>query len=199
MALIFLTNAPAGWLDLISIVDASIVVKNQQDLGTAGSISCSIRSAITSIVSVVYATVLTNGLKTKIPEMVPPVLVKAGLPISSIPAMINALGIRTPEAYSSVPGISPEIIDLGLVAYKEAYVSSFRLVYLVGIAFGALGLLTAFFTPNTDHLLNAKVAATLHNDKTRIDEEKTEPRVSERGLETGKFGSPSSPGPEVSG
>lgn len=72
-----------------------------------------------------------------------------------------ALTSGSPAAIDTVPGITPEIIAIGVDALKGVYSSGFRLIYLVGLAFGLLACLGACFVNSVDHKLTTQVAVKL--------------------------------------
>lgn len=94
---------------------------------------------------------------------VPPALVEAGLPASSIPDFISV--IPTGD-FESVPGISQTIIAAGVRAYQWASSDAFSTVFLTSIAFTCLGLICCIWVPNIESRLTNEVAATLHKRNT---------------------------------
>lgn len=91
----------------------------------------------------------------------PPKLLAAGLPATSIESFIGAFSIGTAEAFAAVPGVTAEIIAVGTRAYKVANAHAYSTVYLSTIAFSGLAVILTWFAPNTDELMSEKVAATL--------------------------------------
>ena len=162
-ALVFFANFFMGWVEIICLVNSTVILDNQQDIGVAGGLAAGIRSGISAISTVVYGTVLANRLAINIPAAIGPAVVRAGLPEADVPAFLEAFSAGTSAAFSKVPGITPTIIAAGTVAYKMASAHAYRTVYLVSIAFSALGLLSSFFTMDANKLVNSKVAATLKN------------------------------------
>ncbi|KIW77150.1 hypothetical protein Z517_09596 [Fonsecaea pedrosoi CBS 271.37] len=161
---VFLSNFFMGWVEIISLLNSTIVIDDQQEIGAAGGLAAAIRTGISAIATVVYGTVLTNGLTTKVPATVSAAVLNDGLPASSVASFLQALQAGTPDAFSQVPGVTDAIIATGVQAYKVASVNSYRPVYLVSIAFGVIGLFCSFFTPNVDKTLNDKIAAVLHSE-----------------------------------
>lgn len=161
----FLGNFGMGWTEALCLANSTILIHDQQEIGVAGSMAASIRTAISAVGAVVLGTVFSNGLATKIPAAVGPAVLDAGLPLSSLPAFLQALSLGQPDAFAKVPGATSAIIADGMQAYKVGTVNAARVVFYVSIAFGATGVLTSLFTPDTDRMLNDKVAATLHGER----------------------------------
>jgi hypothetical protein len=135
--------------------------KDQAQLGSASAVAGSIRFLISSISAIIYTVVLTNRLAKAIPAFVIPAVVNAGLPASSASDFIAAFSIG-PSAFEKIPNITPNIIAVGTVAYKEGNASAYRTVFLTTIAFTGIAIIATLFLPNIDHLLTGKVATTLH-------------------------------------
>lgn len=166
---------------MLGIGLSTVAVNDQQEIGAgtlntsspntvlltdcfvAGGISASIRSALGTIAAAIYSAVLTTRLAETVPAQVPPALIEAGLPASSVPAFISAL---TTGSFASVPGISNTIIIVGTTAYQWAASDAFHTVFLTTLAFTGLSLLMCIWVPNVEDRLTGDVAATLHERNT---------------------------------
>jgi hypothetical protein len=113
----------------------------------------------------VFTTVLANRLAKTIPAKVPPAVIAAGLPESSVAAFIAAVQAGSQTAFDAVAGLTPEIRALGTRAYQEANSAAFNTVFLVTIAFSGIGIICTFFSPNVDHLLTREVNITVSGSK----------------------------------
>lgn len=69
-----------------------------------------------------------------------------------------ALTSGVPPTSETVPGITPDILAVGVEAMKDVYSSGFRLIYLVGMAFGLLACLGVCFVGSVDDKLTKQVA-----------------------------------------
>jgi len=168
MALITLGSFFIGWNESICQTNSTILIRDQRDIGVAGGAAGSVRAAISAVLTAIYTSILSNRLAKTIPNQVPPAIVDAGLPSSSVTAFLTALSVGTADALQSVPGVTQHIIDVGTRAYKVANSDAYRTVYLSTIAFSSVAVILTFFAPNTEDLLNNKVAATLHRQDTKI-------------------------------
>ncbi|KAJ4296443.1 hypothetical protein N0V90_006488 [Kalmusia sp. IMI 367209] len=160
VAMIFLGCFFIGWNESICLANATILVKDQREIGIAGGTAGSVRAAICAVLTAIYVSIQTNRLDETIPQQVPPVLIDAGLPSSSVAGFLSAIQLGT-DALKAVPGITEQIIGVGYRAYQEASADAYRTVYLATIAFSGLSILLTWWAPNTDDLMNEKVAATL--------------------------------------
>jgi hypothetical protein len=115
----------------------------------------------------VFTTVLANRLAQTIPEKVPPAVIAAGLPESSVAAFIAAFQAGSQSAFDAVAGITPQIQAIGTRAYQEANSQAFSTVFLTTIAFSGIGIILTVFTPNIDHLLTREVNITLNSKETK--------------------------------
>ena len=174
IALIYIGCVFIGWNESICLSNCAILVHDQREIGIAGGLAGSVRSIISSILQAVYVSIFTNRLTHTVASEVPPALMNAGLPSTSVVGFLQAIQVGTASAFDSVPGVTSSIIAAGLKAYKQANADAYRTVYLSTIAFSGLAVLLTWFAPNTDHLMNGKVAATLHHEGQHILEEKSQ-------------------------
>lgn len=157
-----------GWNESVCLANTTICLSDQREIGIAGGLGASIRAAICAVLVAVYTTILSNRMTETTATRVPPALVKAGLPESSVAdflGVVSTAGVLAPsDAYASVQGVSDSIINVGVRAYKLANVDAFRTVYLSTIAFSGLAIILTFWAPNTEEYMSDNVAATLGQD-----------------------------------
>jgi hypothetical protein len=152
-----------GWIENVCLSLTTIALNDQSEIGTGAGVAGSVRAAISAVSSAVYSAVLTNRLTSTISSEVPPALIKAGLPATSVANFIAAISVGTPAAFATVEGLTADITAVGLRAYKVANADAYRTVFLTTIAFSGLALVLSFFVPNVEDRLTSDVAATLHN------------------------------------
>lgn len=108
-----------------------------------------------------------------LPQYVGPAAVAAGLPESSIPALLGGV---TTGTFSAVPGINAGVLSAIGAPIKQAYAMSFRTVFLCTLPFGAIILVAAIlYCPNVEDYLTDEVARKLQGvavDKGRVVDEK---------------------------
>lgn len=141
-----------------------------QDIGLATGVLGSIRSLSGSIATALYSSVLASELDKNLPKYVVPAATSAGLPESSVESLFAAI---TTGDFSTVPGITSEIIAAVCPALKTAYTNSFRVVFYTTIPFCFILLLSAFLVPDMEKFLSHNVAKKLQDKSFEsIDEEK---------------------------
>jgi len=172
LAIIYLGCVFIGWNEGLCLNNATILVQDQREVGVAGGTSGCVRSVISAVLTAIYVSILTNRPTTTIPEVVPPALVNAGLPATSVADFLAAITAGTPDAFADISGITDAIIAVGLRAYKVANADAYRTVYLSTIAFSALAVLLTWFAPNTEKYMTGQVAATLHHEGQSTGDEK---------------------------
>jgi len=159
MVFIFIATAFIGYNGVLNSSVATICIDGQREIGTATGIAGSARSFISTIcaalVSVssisnsarliilcsVYTVVLSNRLTQTIPAKVPPALISAVIPATSITSFltaITAITAGTPAAWAAVEGLTPSIQAAGVRPYKDASSSAYSTVYLTTIAFSGI-------------------------------------------------------------
>ncbi|KFZ00452.1 hypothetical protein V498_00076 [Pseudogymnoascus sp. VKM F-4517 (FW-2822)] len=147
-----------GWVESIGLAMSGIVIKDQSEIGTAVGIAGTVRSAVSTVASTIYVAILTNCLGATIPAQVPPALINAGLPASSVASFIEAM---TTGSFEGIKGITPQITEIGVAAYKSASAVAYRTVFLSTIAFSGVALVLSFFCPNVDDKMTSMVATML--------------------------------------
>jgi hypothetical protein len=174
MALIFIGCFFIGWNESICLTNSTILVRDQRDIGVAGGTAGSVRAALSAVFTAIYSAILSNRLSETVSSEVPPAVIDAGLPSSSVTQFIKALTAGTASALDAVPGVTAQIIAAGETAYKQANADAYRTVYLSTIAFSGLAVILSIFAPNTEKLMTGQVAATLHREETKQSLEKME-------------------------
>ncbi|KAF1989204.1 fungal trichothecene efflux pump [Aulographum hederae CBS 113979] len=164
---VFLAAAFIGWNEILNSTIATISIDDQREIGTATGAGGSARSTISTICSTVYTVILSNRIAQTIPAQVPPALVSAGLPISSIPAFLAAITAGTQSAWDAVGGLTPAIQAVGVRAYQEASSDAYTTVFLSTLAFSGIGIVLSPFLPSVDHLLTEDVTVTLERGGTK--------------------------------
>jgi hypothetical protein len=76
-----------------------------------------------------------------LPSKIAAAALSNGLPDSSLPALIAALANNKADELEKVPGITPKIIGASVVALKEAYLESFKSVWIAVCCFSAVGVI----------------------------------------------------------
>lgn len=162
-----------GMMEGVAICTTSFPLRTQEEIGTAGGLSGSIRSFGSILAVAIYATTLTNRLATTIPANVVPAAEKAGLPAASIPALISGLGGTTSLNSTAVPGITPHILNVASLAYRVANAQAYRTVFLASFAFGGLGLILCWFVAQNDRTKDNFVAGHIHKtaDEKALEEQ----------------------------
>ncbi|OQU93620.1 hypothetical protein CLAIMM_00102 [Cladophialophora immunda] len=149
---VFLFAVVAG-VNIATITVVQTTVKHEF-IGIATGIVCCSRSVGGSIAQVIYTTILHNKLVSNVATDVAAPLVSAGVPPSTLPTILEALltGISGP-----LKSLTPSQLLIATEGLKRANAAAFRVVYLVTIAFGTIGLIAVYFVKDIDHLLTQKV------------------------------------------
>ncbi|CAK7213428.1 hypothetical protein SBRCBS47491_001793 [Sporothrix bragantina] len=149
-----------GFQEAVGGTYITILLHDQNDIGTGGGVGATIRSGMSALGSAVLGSVLQNTLSSNVPKYVTSAATSAGLPASSVAQLI--LVIKGTAKSSTVPGLTPEILDVATHAYRTAASIAFRNVMLTAMAFGTIGIACSFFAPSMDESKKAIIARTLH-------------------------------------
>ena len=147
-------------------------VEDQADIGAAVGVAGSFRSVLSTTISTILIAILNNRLATTIPNAVRPAAIDAGLFDDSIPDLLHALEAGTSEAFEAVEGLTTQIKEVAIEAFKDGNMSAYRTVFLVTIAVTVVGTVCAWFMPSVDHLMTDEVAVYLHKTKDEKNLEK---------------------------
>jgi hypothetical protein len=159
MGLITTGSLFIGAMEGIAICTTSFPLRTQEEIGTAGGLSGAIRAFGSIFAVTIYATTLANRLTTTIPANVIPAAERAGLPASSIPSLLMALGGTNT---TPVPGLTPNKFVIAEQAYKVANAQAYRTVFLASFAFGGLGMVICWFVAQNDRSKDNFIGANIH-------------------------------------
>lgn len=155
--------APAiGFLDNISYVGVTLVW-GPQDIGLATGVLGSLRGMAGAVAQALYSSVLNGRLASYVPRYVTPAAAAAGLPETSMPALLAAISGGTTQTLSPsvVPGMDAEIAAAVRTAMATAYAHSFRVVFFCTVPFTVILLISTCFLPDFEKSLSRNVAKRL--------------------------------------
>ncbi|KAL2851411.1 fungal trichothecene efflux pump [Aspergillus pseudodeflectus] len=156
-----------GYIENITFPGVTLVVE-PQDIGLATGVLGSLRALGGAIAQAVYVSVLDNELQKNIPAYVGPAATSAGLPESSLAALLSALSASSGTSSSSldaVPGINDGIVAAASAAMKVAYSRSFRIVFFCTVPFSVVLIVSSCFVPNMGRFTHLNVARRLQGGK----------------------------------
>ncbi|KAK0847276.1 hypothetical protein LTR03_006421 [Friedmanniomyces endolithicus] len=146
-------------------VTALSTLRNEADIGLAGGLAGTIRSFVSAIAVAIYSTVLKNRLNTTIPQYVAPAAEEAGLPASSLPALILGLGSTGPLTATTVPGLTSAIEAAATTAYRCANAQAYRTIFFTSFAFGGAGMILVWFVADKDKAKENFVGGHVHDPR----------------------------------
>lgn len=89
-----------------------------------------------------------------------PALVEAGLPLTSVEPLLQALSSGN-DAIAAVPGVTQRIVEIAVAAMKTAYFKAFKVVYVTSLAFGCCAVIASWWTPRVEDRLTHDVVRRL--------------------------------------
>ena len=170
--LVFLAN----FFTATTIIGGFTIIQlscSPHDLGIATQTANAVRSLGGSVATAIYSTILTNEITENLPKYIAPVLIGNGVAPQDLPATIGAL-VAGDLTSPAIKALAPATLDAALEQQKYAWAASFRMVYLIGIVFGALGTICAAFSMDVFPLMSNKVDVQLQGAtfSHKSDEEK---------------------------
>ncbi|OAA57978.1 siderophore iron transporter [Niveomyces insectorum RCEF 264] len=144
VAMITCVGFCVGWIELITIVVATLVIPPEQ-IGSGSAFFASTRAVTGTIVTSIYLAIYNNRSKHLMTPDITKAVEAAGLPESSLQPLFTAIANGTASALDAVPGLTAEIRAAMVDGKKSAYATALGDVYLTSIAFGAIALISIFF------------------------------------------------------
>ena len=140
-----------------SAVVAMIVVPDAY-LATAAALSLSVRGVGGAIGYTIYSNILNAKLASKLPASVATYAMDAGLPPPSVEQFVETF-LSTVGNLSTIPEVTPAIIQAAILGERWAYADSFRYVWLTTIVFGVISIGCSMFVPSIKRWETSRVAA----------------------------------------
>lgn len=162
MGLLIVGAMTVGGLEGIGLVGITFPLQTQEEIGTAGGLANTIRTLVSTIAIVIYSTTLNNRLNTTVPANVKPAAESAGLPASSIAALIEGLSGAIKLTPANVPGLNAHILDIAETAYRSANAQAYKTVFLVTLAFTGPAMILCWFAEPNDKTKDNFVAGHIH-------------------------------------
>ena len=162
-----------GVMEGVALTATTYPLRTQQEIGSAGGVTGTIRLFVSTIATAVYNTVVRNRLSSTVPANVGPAATRAGLPESSLAALIVALRAGKPLDSSTIPGLNDAVEAAARLAYRVATAQAYRTLFLVCIAFTAPGNILCWFTADKDEKKDDFIAGHLHRreDEKALEQE----------------------------
>jgi hypothetical protein len=96
---------------------------------------------------------------------VPGRVLAAGLPESSLDALMTAAAAANQTALLEVGGMTPEIMRTANIAVSDAYARSYAYVYYFAVAIGGVAIIASLCMRDFDKYLNNHVSRQLYHKK----------------------------------
>ncbi|KAF2113794.1 fungal trichothecene efflux pump [Lophiotrema nucula] len=143
----------------------SLLLEDQTDIGVAVGLVSTSRLIGGAIAGAIYTSIYSNRYTSEIPSILQSSASAAGF-TGSFSALLAASKLNTAAAYNKVAGMTPAVLRAAQIAVQDAYIKSFRLVFLVAIAFGAVAICSALMTRSVPmERKTGRRAVTMENEK----------------------------------
>ena len=134
-------------------------------LSTATGLAFSARAIGGAFGSAVLNAIINGKLASTYVPGVSNAAIKAGLPRSSVPALLAAFS--SGEGFDAVPGINPGILTTATNARYHVYAAAYRLAWSSIIPFVVLALVAIAFLRGVKELMTEHVEATVERDEVQ--------------------------------
>lgn len=128
-------------------------------LSTATGLAYSARAIGGAFGSAVLDSIINSRLAATYDTGIASVAVGAGLPSSSVPALIGA--IAAGSGFDTVPGLNEHILDAALSESYRLYANAYSLAWASIIPFVVLAMVAIFFMKGVKELMTDYIPATV--------------------------------------
>ena len=132
-------------------------------LSTATGLAFSARAIGGAFGSAVLDAIINGKLSSTLAPQVGGAAIEAGLPSSSVAALLEAFGTGSPAAIEAVPGISPSIIAAASNARHWAYAHAYRLAWASIVPFVVIAIVCVACLRGVKELMTEHVEATVEH------------------------------------
>lgn len=147
---------------LVPAATVAITVSPDASIATCVALSLAIRTVGGSIGYAICYNVFINKLTPKLPAYVAEYAVKAGLPLDDAKVVVGTF-LTAPKNITSVPGVTPAIIEAATIGSRWAYAESLKFVWLTSIAFGVCSIIACLFIGNITPYMTHRIAGTIRH------------------------------------
>ena len=147
---------PNGFLELSSVFLAQFGA-DDSELGICFAITFGLRNAWGSVFTSVFIAILNSKVPAEMKAHIPPAVIAAGLPESSVPSVFEAIGKGTAAALEAVPGMNSEILVAVQKSLALSYSDAYAYVYYAACAISFVSVIAACCLADYDKYLNAHV------------------------------------------
>ena len=162
---------------IVLIVTATHLAVPHALINTATAITVASRSVSASVAAALYVAVFSSRLKERLPSYVARAAIAASLPPSSVPAFVEAIAGENIAGLRDIPGMTPAIIAAGLAAFKQAFIDSARIVYIIAAPMGVLAIVLCMFMGSQRSKMDYIVDAPVERLKPKNTTVETQARV----------------------
>ena len=134
-------------------------------LSTATGLAFSTRAIGGAFGSAVLDTIINGKLASPYASGITSAAIKAGLPGSSVPALLTAFKAGT--GFTAVPRINDEILGAATNASHHLYAAAYRQAWSSIILFVVLALVVIAFMKGVKELMTEHIEATIEHNETQ--------------------------------
>lgn len=132
-------------------------------IATATALAITSRAVASAVFTAIFSAALTERLEPNIISYVSKAALKAGLPVTSVKAFVQALATKDTAALTHIQGVTPTIVAAGVQAVKQAFADSIRVIFIIAAPFGALACLLCWFLDDQSKEMNYRVDAPIED------------------------------------
>lgn len=159
-AIAFATMSGFGFGVVLILVVAGVQLCTPHSLiATATAVVTTARASAGAIAIAMYAAVFRTRIEEKLPAHIAEAAMTNGLSPDSVPGFVAAFLSNDTTVLSNTTGVTTSLIAASVVAMKQAYADSLRIVFIMAVPFGVVALIACYFLADINKLMNYGVDA----------------------------------------
>lgn len=159
-AIAFATMSGFGFGVVLILVVAGVQLCTPHSLiATATAVVTTARASAGAIAIAMYAAVFRTRIEEKLPAYIAEAAMTNGLSPDSVPGFVAAFLSNDTTVLSNTTGVTTSLIAASVVAMKQAYADSLRIVFIMAVPFGVVALIACYFLADINKLMNYGVDA----------------------------------------
>ncbi|KAH0288255.1 hypothetical protein KCU62_g5356, partial [Aureobasidium sp. EXF-3399] len=138
-------------------------------IAVSSGLTLAIRSFGGAVGLAIYTSIFDAQLSSELPQKIASATIPLGLSQTSVGLLIKALAQNDQAALMKIPGITSAIIDAAVSALKQAYLVSFRYIWIAAAAFSLLAIIASVFLVNPHGEMTMHIDAPLDEEVSTVD------------------------------
>ncbi|KEF63228.1 uncharacterized protein A1O9_01205 [Exophiala aquamarina CBS 119918] len=159
-AIAFCTISGFGFGVVLVLVVAGVQLCTPHHLiATSTAVVTTTRGMAGAIAIAMYSAVFRTRIEQRLPAYVGEAALSSGLSPDSVPAFVGAFLTNDTALLTNTTGVTPKMLAASVVAMKQAYADSLRMVFIMAVPFGVAAIIACYFLASINKMMHYGVDA----------------------------------------